>query len=344
MNMNKIKLFILSLMALVCFSFFSCNDEGEDAGSNASQYLFFKPYMEWGSSKSQISSKMAGSDVLLDEDNTLCYQSEGETIAYGFKNDKLNTIVVIPKETLSLDEILLAFKSYTLLSQYDNLVYLDKNSNTIAEIENSDGFYTISWSQYGLDMANAVDLGLSVKWADVNLDIGYDDNAALTPENIQDNVTRFCNGLIGWGDPTGGKKSEVESDYPKTSSISGTIYDVAKAKWGGKWRIATQNEFQELISACIWTWEERNGYYGYKVTGPSGNSIFLPTTGYRRGFSWYNSDKGYYWTGTMRSSTSPYPYVLNFDKANKGLNTTSVSGLAYPFKNYGCAIRPVQDK
>lgn len=193
-------------------------------------------------------------------------------------------------------------------------------------------------------MANAVDLGLSVKWADVNLDIGYDDDAALTPENIQDNVTRFCNGLIGWGDPTGGKKSEVESDYPKTSSISGTIYDVAKAKWGGKWRIATQSEFQELISACIWTWEERNGYYGYKVTGPSGNSIFLPTTGYRRGFSWYNSDKGYYWTGTMRSSTSPYPYVLNFDKANKGLNTTSVSGLAYPFKNYGCAIRPVQDE
>lgn len=83
---------------------------------------------------------MADSNVLLDEDNTLCYQSEGETIAYGFKNDKLNTIVVIPKETLSLDEILLAFKGYTLLSQYDNLVYLDKNSNTIAEIENSDGF------------------------------------------------------------------------------------------------------------------------------------------------------------------------------------------------------------
>lgn len=69
---------------------------------------------------------MADSDVLLDEDNTLCYQSEGETIAYGFKNDKLNTIVVIPEATLSLDEILLAFKGYTLLSQYDNLVYLDE--------------------------------------------------------------------------------------------------------------------------------------------------------------------------------------------------------------------------
>lgn len=343
--MNKIKLFILSLTALACFPFFSCSsDEGEDVGSTASKYLFFKPYIEWGSSKSQISSKMVGCDVLLDENNTLCYQSKGETIAYGFKNDKLNTIVVIPEATLSLDEILLAFKSYTLLNQYDNHVYLDGNSNTIAEIENSNGFYTISWSQYGLDMANAIDLGLSVKWADVNLDMGYDDYAALTPENNQDNVTKFFNGLIGWGDPTGVKKSEVRTDYPEINSISGTIYDVAKAKWGGKWRIATQKEFLELINACIWTWEERNGCYGYKITGSNGNSIFLPTTGYRRGFSWYASDIGYYWTGTRQPNNTIYPYVLNFDNARKGLNTTSVPGLAYPFTTFGCAIRPVQDK
>ncbi len=344
MNMNKINPFILSLMALACFPFFSCSDEGEDVGSTASQYLFFKPYIEWGSSKSQISSKMVGCDVLLDEDNALCYQSEGETIAYGFKNDKLNTIVVIPEAALSLDEILLAFKGYTLLNQYNNHVYLDENSNTIAEIENSDGFYTISWSQYGLDMANAIDLGLSVKWADVNLDMGYDDYAALTPENNQDNVTKFFNGLIGWGDPTGAKKSETRTDYPEINSISGTIYDVAKAKWGGKWRIATQSEYLELINACIWTWEERNGCYGYKITGSNGNSIFLPTTGYRKGFSWYSSDNGYYWTGTMQPNNNFYPYLLNFDNARKGLNTTSTSGLANLFTPFGCAIRPVQEE
>ena len=341
MNMNKLNFFILlSLVVLVCFSFCSCNDEEENSGS----YLFFKPYMEWGSSKSQIASKMGDSDVLLDEYNTLCYQCGSETIAYGFKNDKLNTIVVIPDATLSLNEILLAFKGYVLLSQFDNLVYLDNKSNTIAEIENSSGFYTISWSQYGLEMANAIDLGLSVKWADVNLDMSYDDNAASTSENIQDGMQSYLGGLIGWGDPTGVKRSENVNDYPKVNSISGTIYDVAKVKWGGKWRIATQSEFQELISACVWVWEERSGKYGYKVTGPSGNSIFLPATGYRRGLSYYSSGKGYYWTGTMRSNTSPYPYVLNFDQVHKGLNTETVSGLAYPFKDFGCAIRPVRDE
>ena len=80
------------------------------------------------------------------------------------------------------------------------------------------------------------------------------------------------------------------------------------------------------------------------ITGSSGNSIFLPSTGYRCGLSWYDSDKGYYWTGTMMPNSSIYPYVLNFDNENKGLNTTSVPGLAYPFTPYGCAIRPVQDK
>ena len=339
--MKNIAFSIMFLMALPCF--YSCSDEGEDNHEKAPQYSFFKPSMEWGSSKMQIAQDMADCDALESSDNTLCYQSGDEIIAYAFKNDKLHTAVVIPDAELTLDDILSAFDGYTLLEQYNNLVYLDKQSNTIAEIEKSNGFYTISWSQYGLDMANAVDLGLSVKWADVNLDIGYADYAALTPENNQDDVTRFYNGLVGWGDPTGTKRSEYLLDYPDIKSISGSIYDVAKAKWGGKWRIATQSEYLELITACLWTWEERNGYYGYEITGPNGNSIFLPCTGYRRELSWYSSNKGYYWTGTMRPTSSHYPYVLIFDAADKGLNTTD-TGLTDPFRSYGCAIRPVQER
>lgn len=332
-------LFTLFVLTLIC----SCISD-ETIIDNRPKYLFCEPRIDWGSSKIQIASGITDCDVILDVENTLCYRCGTEIIAYSFKNDKLNTVVVIPSPTLSLEEIKLALNGYMLLSQYDNMVYLDKESNTIAEIENSNGFYTISWSQFGLDMANAVELGLSVKWADVNLDMGYDDNAALSPENDQDYVTKYFNGLIGWGDPTGIKKSETRFDYPEVDAISGSIYDVAKAKWGGKWRIATQSEYLELINGCIWTWEERNGCYGYKITGPNGNSIFLPTTGYRVGLSWYSSDKGYYWTGTMRPNSTIYPYVLNFDNAKKGLNTTSVPGLAFPFTSYGCAIRPVQDK
>jgi hypothetical protein len=47
----------------------------------------------------------------------------------------------------------------------------------------------------------------------------------------------------------------------------------------------TNDEIQELIDNCIWTWTSMNGVNGYKVEGPNGNSIFLPAAGYRFGSS-----------------------------------------------------------
>lgn len=341
-DMNNIRSFITSVIMLIFIS--ACSSDN-DINEQSPQYLFFKPTLEWGSTKAQISSKMTDCSVLLDTNNELYFHSDEQIIAYSLKNDKLNTVVVIPSKTISLDEILQAFRGYKRLSQYDDLVFLDERSNTIAEIENSNGFYTISWSQYGLEMANAVDLGLSVKWSDVNLNIGYEDCAALSPENNLADRADHLNELFGWGDPTGEKRSKSWFDYPEINSISGTIYDIAKAKWGGKWRIATLSEFNELITACIWTWEEYNGKYGYKVTGPNGNHIFLTLTGYRQGESWLDSGAGFYWTGTIISTVGfTNPYALTFDKDKKGLNITVDGGLAYPYRYHGCAIRPVQDK
>lgn len=108
--------------------------------------------------------------------------------------------------------------------------------------------------------------------------------------------------------------------------------------------LPTKSEFEELINACIWTWEERNGTTsGYKVTGPSGESIFLPTTGYRINDNLFESFIGYYWTGTLQSTNRIYPYVLNFDDNHFGLNVNVDGYLAYPMKYFGCAVSPVQD-
>ena len=48
---------------------------------------------------------------------------------------------------------------------------------------------------------------------------------------------------------------------------------------GSAWRMPTHEEQLELINNCTITWTTQNGVKGYKVTGPNGNSIFLPTTG-----------------------------------------------------------------
>lgn len=52
--------------------------------------------------------------------------------------------------------------------------------------------------------------------------------------------------------------------------------DAATVNWGGAWRMPTKEEQVELIIECNWTLDTMNGVDGYTVTGPNGNSIFLP--------------------------------------------------------------------
>ena len=55
--------------------------------------------------------------------------------------------------------------------------------------------------------------------------------------------------------------------------------DAAYVNWGPQWRMPTQGQQQELIENCTWTWTAINGVNGQLVTGPNGNSIFLPAAG-----------------------------------------------------------------
>ena len=128
----------------------------------------------------------------------------------------------------------------------------------------------------------AVDLGLSVKWAGCN--VGAD-----SPEEYGD--------YFAWGETT------TKSDYSSSTSITyglsiselesrGIIgadsqlapaYDAATVNWGDDWRMPTLGEIKELIDRCTWEWTSVNGVSGQKVTGPKGNSIFLPAVGFRLG-------------------------------------------------------------
>ena len=76
--------------------------------------------------------------------------------------------------------------------------------------------------------------------------------------------------------------------------------DVAHVKWGGKWRMPTLEEMKELVTNCTWEWTSYNGVSGQLVTGPNGNSIFLPATGY-----YWGTEKedygllGIFWSATL---------------------------------------------
>ena len=172
-----------------------------------------------------------------------------------------------------------------------------------------------------------VDLGLpsGLKWATCNV-------GASLPEEYGD--------YYAWGEIE--TKSEYTKDNSKTrgksmSDISGnSTYDVARAKWGGSWRLPTEKELEELKNNCKWEWTTQNGEKGYKVIGPNGNSIFLPAAGYRNGSSFYYAGEyGFYWGST--------PYESNDDGAYYLFFRSSYRGVIWYYRDGGQSVRPVSE-
>lgn len=170
-----------------------------------------------------------------------------------------------------------------------------------------------------------VDLGLpsGLKWATCNV-------GASSPEEYGN--------YYAWGETeTKAEYTEENSltDGKQMSDISGNAqYDVATANWGGSWRMPTREQMEELVDRCEWEWIQVNGVNGYKLTGPNGNSIFLPAAGFRLGPSLYNAGVfGNYWGSTPFEDNSYYAYYLYFD-----------SGTQYVYwcsRLCGLSVRPV---
>lgn len=118
-------------------------------------------------------------------------------------------------------------------------------------------------------------------------------------------------------------------------------YDAARAIWGGDWRIPSRTELETLINAngtdkTNMTWTAQNGVKGLLVSGVgdySGNSIFLPATGFGSDVSIVMpTSQGFYWSSSHdESSDKAYTIVAR-----------SVSNSASEARSLGLAIRPVR--
>lgn len=184
----------------------------------------------------------------------------------------------------------------------------------------------------------AVDLGLSVKWAPYNLGAFSDGSLGIYlcwGEYAEKYYTHRYN--YKYYDPI------TDSYQDLGESICGTQYDCATRCWGEDWRLPTAAEMQELIDRCTWT---RSGY-NVIITGPNGNHITLPageTMNYRGKPT--NSlspvDTGYYLTGDAATGT----YGNGKPKSDqcKGLRFQAAEGTHGLYDMYragGVQVRPV---
>lgn len=179
-----------------------------------------------------------------------------------------------------------------------------------------------------------VDLGLSVKWATMNVGATtpeeYGDYFAwgetepyYTAGHSQDNpCTNWRTGKSGYNWTNYNWCNGSENTLTKYCSYSsgGTVDnkntldaadDAATANWGGSWRMPTIEEQNELRSNCIDIWTTQNGVNGSKLTSLiNGNSIFLPDAGYRYDNALYNAgSEGRYWL-SWRTSPDWYACYL----------------------------------
>lgn len=193
---------------------------------------------------------------------------------------------------------------------------------------------------------NPVDLGLSVKWADMNV-------GAKTPgdkgryftwgdaEPITDDSGRH------WSNYRWCRYTASELRKYNTRSENGAVDmlltvlpedDAATQLWQGDWRTPTEEETKELKEKCQWEWTMQEGNVGYKVTGPNGNHIFLPAAGCLNYQGQYGfNTTGYYWTSNISPTSPKDAFYLAFTKE-------VVNAEALMDRFAGRCIRPVCNK
>ena len=225
-------------------------------------------------------------------------------------------IVLPPQE---INDALLRYRAYYKTSD-------DSEADTLSYTAAVDGVTLNEDDLYTTIVFYAIDLGLSVRWASCNV-------GASSPEDYGD--------YYAWGE------TETKSKYNSTNStwykveeaedISGTEYDVAHVKWGGSWRMPTEDECQELVDNCEWTWTTLNEVEGYQVTGSNGNSIFLPAASCYSDDDVINGSYGYYWSSTPSSSSSSNSYELYFTSSTIKIYSSS----NYTSRYYGHSVRAV---
>ena len=187
-----------------------------------------------------------------------------------------------------------------------------------------------------------VDMGLSVKWGSFNL-------GATKPEEY--------GSYYSWGetDPKqvytwstykwskAGSSSEF-TKYISTSSPSSTYTHLEKADdaayvaLGGKWRMPTAKEFDELKTNCTWTKKSINGVAGYEAKSKkNGKTLFFPFAGMMVEDKLVSSKvDGNFWSSSLingGSYSSQAVYLQVFSS-----ETISTSGNS---RCWGYSIRPV---
>ncbi len=216
----------------------------------------------------------------------------------------------------------------------------------------------------------AVDLGLSVKWADCNLGAANpseqgaffawgetEQKSSYTPANYKwcDSERNLITKYYTESEPSAtrpvipGQNVTAVEFYDPILPTSGMVDDktmldpsddAVRKNWGNEWRMPTSAELKELVDNCDWERTVRDGVGGYLVKSRiNGNSIFLPFTGFysvngKVGDSYNKTHYGLYMSSTLARHRE--------ESVNLRFSAQSVN-LSSSQRSDGLVIRPVRE-
>ena len=199
-----------------------------------------------------------------------------------------------------------------------------------------------------------VDLGLpsGTKWATCNI-------GATKPEEIGDH--------FAWGEVKPKEyyswstykyinynrltRYNTDSRYGRNGFADGKTVleledDAAHFNWGGKWRMPTTKQQQELLRECYWVWTESydgsgvKGYIVYKAKSKADKGvkvfkdipplssyslsdahIFLPAAGYRFDVDYEAGSYGGYWSSSLNTDDPGNAWIVDFDSGGVGVDS-----------------------
>ena len=121
--------------------------------------------------------------------------------------------------------------------------------------------------------------------------------------------------------------------------------DAATANLGKNYRTPTKEDWQELVEECTWWVATKTNKYNekvidyWKVVGPNGNFIILPSTGSYNGDEWYDETSAY--QSASRIEGSPLATIIKW-RNNDTMTLPSWTRTAK--HEYGYPVRPVLKK
>ena len=170
-----------------------------------------------------------------------------------------------------------------------------------------------------MKVGNPIDLGLSVKWASMNVgaDVPTDAGCYFAwGETVELEGSSWSSYRYASGDMYSLTKYNTKSTYGTVDgkTVLENIDDAAYSWWGNNWRTPTVDEFRELYNNCDWVWTTQDGMNGYLVKSKvNENSIFLPAAGFygRNGIIHIN-ELGYYWSSDSYNNNTTSAYMCVF--------------------------------